>query len=191
LRSYSYDVESWDGTWRRAVVVLRGGMIRESVWYLWNTLRDWWAVEERTQTITLPTLTTYSLPFSLPLINITFTLPTTLILHLNENEDGEIDDADDAALHTDDEGVDEADDGELKVDGERERRLVVTKWEEKSVLDSVLAKSRLLSSLYVPSLDISSVTDISNTATQPSSSPWSPPYSSSSPPRSSSTAHTA
>jgi hypothetical protein len=83
-------------------------------------------------------------------VNITFTLPTTLILHLNENEDGEIDDGDDAALHTDDEGVDEAaDDGELKVDGERERRLVVTKWEEKSVLDSVLAKSRLLSSLYV------------------------------------------
>jgi hypothetical protein len=38
----------------------------------------------------------------------------------------------------------------LKVDGERERRLVVTKWEEKSVLDSVLAKSSLLSSLYVP-----------------------------------------
>lgn len=98
--------------------------------------------------MTLSTLTTYSLPFSLPLVNVTFTLPSTLVLHLNENEDGEIDDGEDAALHTDEDEVDDdVGDGELKVDGERERRLVITKWEEKSVLDSMLAKSRLLSSL--------------------------------------------
>jgi hypothetical protein len=103
----------------------------------------------RTQTVTLPTLTTYTLPFALPLLNITFTLPSTLVLHLNENEDGEIDEEDDIALHTDDEGVedDAAEDGELKVDGERERRLIITKWEEQSVLDTVLRSSRLLSSL--------------------------------------------
>lgn len=103
----------------------------------------------RTQTLTLPTLTTYSLPFALPLVNITFTLPTTLVLHLNENEDGEVNEEDDVALHTDEEGVDDeaATDGELRIDGERERRLVVTKWEEQSVLDSVLRTSRLLSSL--------------------------------------------
>lgn len=94
-------------------------------------------------------MTTYSLPFSLPLINLLFTLPTTLVLHLNGNEDGEADE-EDAALYSDDEGeADDAPNGELKLDGERERRLVVTKWEEKSVLDTLLSKSRLISDLYV------------------------------------------
>ncbi|KAJ9105090.1 hypothetical protein QFC20_004376 [Naganishia adeliensis] len=104
--------------------------------------------DESAQTLTLPTLTTYSLPFSLPLINLLFTLPTTLVLHLNGNEDGEADE-EDAALYSDDEGeADDAPNGELKLDGERERRLVVTKWEEKSVLDTLLSKSRLISDLY-------------------------------------------
>jgi hypothetical protein len=96
-------------------------------------------------------LTTYSLPFSLPLINLLFTLPTTLVLHLNNNEDGEADE-EDAALYSDEEGdadTDDAPNGELKLDGERERRLVVTKWEEKSFLDTLLGKSRLVSNLYV------------------------------------------
>ena len=68
---------------------------------------------------------------------------------MNENEDGEVDEEDDVALHTDEEGVedDAAADGELRIDGERERRLVITKWEERSVLDSVLGTSRLLASL--------------------------------------------
>lgn len=62
-----------------------------------------------------------------------------------------MEDEEDAALYSSDEAeTEDAPNGELKLDGERERRLVVTKWEEKSVLDALLSKSRLIANLYVP-----------------------------------------
>jgi hypothetical protein len=103
----------------------------------------------RNQILTLPTLTTYSLPFALPLIDIVFTLPSTLILHLNTNEDGEVEDEDDAALHSDEEVETEGTNGELKMDGETERRLIITKWEERSVLDSMLNRNEMVKNLCV------------------------------------------
>ncbi|KAJ9099960.1 hypothetical protein QFC21_003968 [Naganishia friedmannii] len=104
--------------------------------------------DEVNQILTLPTLTTYSLPFALPLIDIVFTLPSTLILHLNTNEDGEVEDEDDAALHSDQEGETTDANGELKMDGETERRLIITKWEERSVLDSMLNRNEMVKNLY-------------------------------------------
>lgn len=105
------------------------------------------SVFDRNQIFTLPTLTTYSLPFSLPLINIIFTLPSTLILHLNTNEDGEVEDEEDAALHSDDEYDNTENNGQLKLDGETERRLIITKWEDRSVIDSMLNKSQSMKNL--------------------------------------------
>jgi hypothetical protein len=83
------------------------------------------------------------------LIDIVFTLPSTLILHLNTNEDGEVEDEDDAALHSDEEVETEGTNGELKMDGETERRLIITKWEERSVLDSMLNRNEMVKNLCV------------------------------------------
>lgn len=103
--------------------------------------------------MTLPTLTTYALPFALPFIDISLTFPTTLVLHLNINEDNDLDAADndskieDAGLYSDDDEQDSyrtgkrrdtAESGELALDGEKSRKYVVTKWEEKGPLDRVL-----------------------------------------------------
>lgn len=72
-----------------------------------------------------------------------------MILHLNTNEDGEVEDEDDAALHSDEEDETTDTNGELKMDGETERRLIITKWEERSVLDSMLNRNEMVKNLCV------------------------------------------
>lgn len=88
----------------------------------------------------VPTLTTYGPPFALPLIDVSFTFPTSLTLHLNMNEDDDFESVgqDDSRTRSRiaSAGDDEA--GGLNEGGEKQKTFVITKWEEKGPLDAVI-----------------------------------------------------
>lgn len=76
----------------------------------------------------------------MPLIDVSFTFPTSLTLHLNMNEDDdfEIMGQDDSKTRSEIalSGNDEA--GRLNEGGEKQKTFVITKWEEKGPLDAVI-----------------------------------------------------
>jgi len=91
----------------------------------------------------VPTLTTFALPFTLPFIDISFTFPTSLTLHLNVNEESDIESGDeDDGRYSQADGTagkkDGQNTGEISVQGERRKSYVVTKWEERGPLDTIV-----------------------------------------------------
>ena len=81
----------------------------------------------------VPTLTSYGLPFALPIIDLSFTFPTSLTLHLNMTEESDIESVDE-----DDFRSRSRSGGDSSSSGEREERYVITKWEEKGPVDSII-----------------------------------------------------
>ncbi|KAG7530664.1 hypothetical protein FFLO_04890 [Filobasidium floriforme] len=87
--------------------------------------------DDNSQVYFVPTLTTYGPPFALPLVDVSFTFPTSLTLHLNMNEDDNFESV----------GQDEARTrSEIASSGgeEKQKTFVITKWEEKGPLDAVI-----------------------------------------------------
>jgi hypothetical protein len=86
-------------------------------------------------------LTTYGLPFALPIVDVSFTFPTSLTLHLNVNEESDIElEEEDHGNYSDDQGLKEGRQSteEIALEGERSKTYVITKWEERGPFDTVI-----------------------------------------------------
>jgi hypothetical protein len=94
-----------------------------------------------TQVYFVPTLTTYGLPFTMPLVDLSFTFPTSLTLHLNMNEDDDQESVDENESRTRTRSASSGNEEEARrsnASREKEKMFVITKWEEKGPLDAII-----------------------------------------------------
>jgi len=100
-------------------------------------------VGRSSQVYFVPTLTTFALPFTLPFIDVSFTFPTSITLHLNVNEDSDIESGEEDGGRSSQKDGDAGkrngqNAGQISVQGERGKTYVVTKWEERGPLDTIV-----------------------------------------------------
>ncbi len=99
------------------------------------------------QTLIIPVHTTYTTPFPLPLISLSFTFPSTLTLHLrptsetNTEQDG-TDDIEDAGIYSDDGEGEDQEGLELMDKSEEGKRYLVAKMVERGLVDKVLGDGK-------------------------------------------------
>lgn len=79
----------------------------------------------------------------MPFIDVSFTFPTSITLHLNVNEDSDIESGEEDGGRSSQKDGDAGkrngqNAGELSVQGERGKTYVVTKWEERGPLDTIV-----------------------------------------------------